>query len=106
MCLGKQTFFFGLRIILLANISAPSQIQRWVDLFVMDPFVDLFITLCILANTAFMALEYHKMPDSLQELCDNMNYVSPKAEFDVLGKLLPDPQDPFDQNSDQFLKKN
>ena len=30
----------------------------------------------------------------------------PKTEVAILGKLLPDPEDPFDQNSDPFLKEN
>jgi len=29
-----------------------------VELFIMDPFVDLFITLCIVGNTAFMACDH------------------------------------------------
>ena len=24
----------------------------------------------------------------------------------IMGKLLPDPEDPFDQNADPFLKEN
>jgi len=31
---------------------------RYVELFIMDPFVDLFITLCIVGNTAFMACDH------------------------------------------------
>jgi hypothetical protein len=31
---------------------------RIVELFVMDPFVDLFITLCIVGNTIFMAIDH------------------------------------------------
>jgi len=34
------------------------QFARYVELFIMDPFVDLFITLCIVSNTAFMACDH------------------------------------------------
>ncbi len=42
----------------------------------MDAFVDLFITLCIVINTMFMALDYHGMSDELAITLINGNYVS------------------------------
>ncbi|CAG2059875.1 unnamed protein product, partial [Timema podura] len=35
------------------------KIQEYVALIVFDPFVELFITLCIVVNTLFMALDHH-----------------------------------------------
>lgn len=43
---------------------------------VAEPLFDLFITLCILLNTAFMAAEHHNQPDALTQLLDVSNYVS------------------------------
>ena len=43
---------------------------------VFDPFVDLFITLCIVVNTLFMALDHHDMDPTTQNLLNNGNYVS------------------------------
>uniref|UniRef100_A0A7M4E970 Sodium channel protein n=1 Tax=Crocodylus porosus TaxID=8502 RepID=A0A7M4E970_CROPO len=37
------------------------QIKKRVSFFIMDPFIDLSITLCIVLNTIFMALEHHNM---------------------------------------------
>lgn len=37
------------------------RIQNAVGFIILDAFVDLFITLCILANTAFMAADHHGM---------------------------------------------
>ncbi|KAF4087030.1 hypothetical protein AMELA_G00091240 [Ameiurus melas] len=39
------------------------KIKRLVHMFVMDPFVDLFITICIVVNTIFMAMEHHTYKD-------------------------------------------
>ncbi|XP_016296401.1 sodium channel protein type 4 subunit alpha A-like [Sinocyclocheilus anshuiensis] len=35
--------------------------KKWVHLVVMDPFVDLGITICIVLNTLFMAMEHYPM---------------------------------------------
>ncbi|XP_035995292.1 sodium channel, voltage-gated, type I-like, alpha isoform X2 [Fundulus heteroclitus] len=37
------------------------KIKGIVQIIVMDPFTDLAITICIVLNTLFMAMEYHKM---------------------------------------------
>ena len=42
----------------------------------MDAFVDLFITLCIVVNTLFMALDQHDMDESLANTLILGNYVS------------------------------
>lgn len=39
------------------------KIKRLIRTFVMDPFVDLFITICIVVNTIFMAMEHHTNKD-------------------------------------------
>ena len=43
---------------------------------VFDPFTDLFITLCIVCNTLFMALDHHDMDPEMQRTLKNGNYVS------------------------------
>ncbi len=37
------------------------KIKKIVHMVMMDPFADLFITICIVINTVFMAMEYHPM---------------------------------------------
>ena len=46
-----------------------------IELFIMDAFVDLFITLCIVINTAFMAMEHAGMNDQLARTLIIGNYV-------------------------------
>ena len=49
---------------------------RIVELFIMDAFVDLFITLCIMINTLFMAIDRAGMsPEETRTLAIG-NYVS------------------------------
>lgn len=50
--------------------------QKFVSLIVFDPFVELFITLCIVVNTLFMALDHHKMDHDLEKALKSGNYVS------------------------------
>lgn len=47
-----------------------------VELFIMDAFVDLFITLCIVINTIFMAIDHYEMDKKLEETLITGNYVS------------------------------
>ena len=46
-----------------------------IELFVMDAFVDLFITLCIVVNTVFMALDHANMNPTLTNTLKYGNYV-------------------------------
>jgi len=46
-----------------------------VELFIMDAFVDLFITLCIVVNTLFMAIDQANMNDTLERTLIVGNYV-------------------------------
>ncbi|KAI0214313.1 Sodium channel protein type 1 subunit alpha [Lamellibrachia satsuma] len=48
---------------------------HYVELFIMDAFVDMFITLCIVINTAFMAMDHHKMSAFMVSLLLYGNYV-------------------------------
>ena len=48
---------------------------RIVELFIMDAFVDLFITLCIVLNTAFMAVDHAGMSDHMVHVLTIGNYV-------------------------------
>lgn len=43
----------------------------------MDPFVDLAITICIVLNTLFMAMEHHPMTDEFKNVLTVGNLVSP-----------------------------
>ena len=49
--------------------------SHYVELFIMDAFVDMFITLCILINTAFMALDHAGMEPGLAAVLKYGNYV-------------------------------
>lgn len=48
---------------------------RVIELFIMDAFVDLFITLCIVINTLFMAMDHDKMSTQLESTLKYGNYV-------------------------------
>ncbi|XP_037039275.1 sodium channel protein para isoform X7 [Bradysia coprophila] len=48
--------------------------QEWVALLVFDPFVELFITLCIVVNTLFMALDHHDMDKDMERALKSGNY--------------------------------
>ena len=52
------------------------KLAEFLSFIVFDPFVDLFITLCIVVNTAFMALDHHDMDPSMDRILQNGNYVS------------------------------
>ncbi|XP_014251562.1 sodium channel protein para isoform X9 [Cimex lectularius] len=48
--------------------------QKLVAFIVFDPFVELFITLCIVVNTLFMALDHHDMDKELEKALKSGNY--------------------------------
>lgn len=50
--------------------------QEWVSFIVFDPFVELFITLCIVVNTLFMALDHHDMNKDMEKFLKSGNYVN------------------------------
>lgn len=59
------------------------QIQKYVALVVFDPFVELFITLCIVVNTLFMALDHHNMDRDLEKALKSGNYVSTPTKKNI-----------------------
>ncbi|XP_015109194.1 sodium channel protein para isoform X1 [Diachasma alloeum] len=48
--------------------------QDFVSMIVFDPFVELFITLCIVVNTLFMALDHHNMDPEMERILKSGNY--------------------------------
>lgn len=50
------------------------KIQEAVAFVVFDPFVELFITLCIVVNTLFMALDHYEMDKDLEKTLKSGNY--------------------------------
>lgn len=58
-------------------------IKKFVKFVVMDPFTDLTITLCIVLNTLFMALEHYKMTKEFDHMLYIGNLVS-EHELEVL----------------------
>ncbi|CAB4059328.1 SCN2A [Lepeophtheirus salmonis] len=52
------------------------KLTEYLSFIIFDPFVDLFITLCILVNTFFMGLDHHDMDPDIHKTLQNGNYVS------------------------------
>nr|XP_044252152.1 sodium channel protein para isoform X30 [Drosophila takahashii] len=50
------------------------KLQEWISLIVFDPFVELFITLCIVVNTMFMAMDHHDMNKEMERVLKSGNY--------------------------------
>nr|QPI69427.1 voltage-gated sodium channel invertebrate type 1 variant [Hapalochlaena lunulata] len=50
-------------------------LRGYIGFFIMDAFVDLFITLCIVLNTIFMAIDHYDMSRGLQDALEMGNYV-------------------------------
>ena len=48
---------------------------QYLSFIIFDPFVDLFVTLCIVVNTLFMALDHHDMDEGIESTLRNGNYV-------------------------------
>uniref|UniRef100_A0A8C9DNN9 Sodium channel protein n=1 Tax=Prolemur simus TaxID=1328070 RepID=A0A8C9DNN9_PROSS len=51
------------------------KVKHFVNLIVMDPFVDLAITICIVLNTLFMAMEHYPMTDQFSSVLTVGNLV-------------------------------
>uniref|UniRef100_A0A8C7D6Z5 Sodium channel protein n=1 Tax=Oncorhynchus kisutch TaxID=8019 RepID=A0A8C7D6Z5_ONCKI len=51
------------------------RIKKRVKMIVMDPFVDLTITICIVLNTVFMAMEHHSMSGDFKKMLSVGNLV-------------------------------
>lgn len=52
---------------------------------VTDPFAELTITLCIVVNTVFMAMEHHGMSSAFEAMLQIGNIVSALAAFTQLS---------------------
>ena len=52
------------------------KVKHVVNLVVMDPFVDLAITICIVLNTLFMAMEHYGMSPAFEAMLQIGNIVS------------------------------
>nr|XP_054933091.1 sodium channel protein para-like isoform X3 [Dermacentor andersoni] len=50
------------------------RIQEILGLIVFDPFMELFITLCIVVNTLFMAMDHHNMDPDFDNVLKKGNY--------------------------------
>ncbi|XP_057712848.1 sodium channel protein type 4 subunit alpha B-like isoform X2 [Corythoichthys intestinalis] len=51
------------------------KLKEWVKMMVMDPFLDLGITICIVLNTLFMALEHYPMTEEFNTMLSVGNLV-------------------------------
>ena len=62
------------------------QFQKTMNIICEDPFMDLFITLCIVVNTAFMAMEHKPITPKFDNLLTSANLVSKNHEkVDLTG---------------------
>uniref|UniRef100_A0A8C5HSA4 Sodium channel protein n=1 Tax=Gouania willdenowi TaxID=441366 RepID=A0A8C5HSA4_GOUWI len=79
-------------------------LKDWVKLMVMDPFLDLGITICIVLNTLFMALEHYPMTEEFNTMLSIGNLVFTgifTAEM-VLKLIAMDPYYYFQQGWNIF----
>ncbi|XP_031808318.1 sodium channel protein type 11 subunit alpha isoform X2 [Sarcophilus harrisii] len=51
------------------------RIKKIVELVIMDPFADLAITICIIVNTVFMAMEHYEENNDFERMLNAGNYV-------------------------------
>ncbi|UJR17003.1 hypothetical protein I4U23_003901 [Adineta vaga] len=81
------------------------QIQAVIAYFVLDAFVDLFITICIILNTIFMALDHHGQSENTTRILTTGNYVftcifTAESILKIIaltpGKFLKNPWNVFD----------
>ncbi|XP_073739126.1 sodium channel protein type 9 subunit alpha isoform X3 [Callorhinus ursinus] len=71
--------------------------KKLVYFIVMDPFVDLAITICIVLNTMFMAMEHHPMTDEFKNVLTvgNLVFTGIFAAEMVLKLIAMDPYEYF-----------
>lgn len=67
------------------------KIKHVVYLIVMDPFVDLAITICIVLNTLFMAMEHYPMTPNFQHVLSTGNLVKNCSSLVSFSFLVPLP---------------
>ncbi|CAL8235083.1 unnamed protein product [Arctogadus glacialis] len=58
------------------------RVKQLVNVMVMDPFLDLAITVCIVLNTLFMAMEHYPMTDEFNGMLSIGNLVGEAAELE------------------------
>uniref|UniRef100_A0A4X2KTT4 Sodium channel protein n=1 Tax=Vombatus ursinus TaxID=29139 RepID=A0A4X2KTT4_VOMUR len=91
--------------LLVWNCCAPwVKLKKIVYLIVMDPFVDLGITICIVLNTVFMAMEHYPMTPQFEHVLSVGNLVFTgifTAEM-VLKLIAMDPYEYFQQGWNIF----
>uniref|UniRef100_A0A670IZT6 Ion transport domain-containing protein n=1 Tax=Podarcis muralis TaxID=64176 RepID=A0A670IZT6_PODMU len=80
------------------------KIKKNVGVFVMDPFTDLTITVCIVMNTLFMALEHYKMSPDFESMLGIGNKIFTGIfTAEVILKIIAlDPYYYFQQRSNIF----
>jgi len=76
----------NLIVVVIDNVTV-ARFAHYIELFIMDAFVDMFITLCIVINTIFMAMDHHGMDDTMTSLLKNGNYVSSRCHGNVTTSL-------------------
>uniref|UniRef100_T1HWF0 Uncharacterized protein n=1 Tax=Rhodnius prolixus TaxID=13249 RepID=T1HWF0_RHOPR len=63
--------------------------QEFIAFIVFDPFVELFITLCIVVNTLFMALDHYEMDKDMEKALKSGNYFfSATFAIEAVMKLI------------------
>ncbi|KAJ7427817.1 hypothetical protein WISP_03671 [Willisornis vidua] len=80
------------------------KLKEFVKMLVMDPFVDLGITICIVLNTVFMAMEHYPMTEEFENVLSVGNLVFTgifTAEM-VLKLIALDPYEYFQQGWNIF----
>ncbi|XP_061446623.1 sodium channel protein type 4 subunit alpha-like isoform X2 [Rhineura floridana] len=80
------------------------KLKKFLRLIVMDPFVDLGITICIVLNTVFMAMEHYPMTEAFNHVLNVGNLVFTgifTAEM-VLKLIALDPYEYFQQGWNIF----
>ncbi|XP_025030329.1 sodium channel protein type 5 subunit alpha-like [Python bivittatus] len=80
------------------------RIKKKVGVVVMDPFTDLMITLCIVMNTLFMALDHYKMTSRFEQALSrgNMIFTAIFTAEVILKIIALDPYHYFQQRSNVF----
>uniref|UniRef100_A0A5F9DD46 Sodium channel protein n=1 Tax=Oryctolagus cuniculus TaxID=9986 RepID=A0A5F9DD46_RABIT len=71
--------------------------KKFIYIIVMDPFVDLAITICIVLNTLFMAMEHHPMTEEFKNVLvvGNLVFTGIFAAEMVLKLIAMDPYEYF-----------
>lgn len=65
------------------------KVKHLVNLIVMDPFVDLAITICIVLNTLFMAMEHYPMTEQFSSVLTVGNLVSAIGDEAMEQRKIP-----------------